>query len=45
MSAFLMNAAEMIPQDQVLDSLRIFARDVMPKFEGANARANATAKA
>jgi alkanesulfonate monooxygenase SsuD/methylene tetrahydromethanopterin reductase-like flavin-dependent oxidoreductase (luciferase family) len=29
---FLLNASELIPQDQVLDSLRLFAREVMPAF-------------
>jgi alkanesulfonate monooxygenase SsuD/methylene tetrahydromethanopterin reductase-like flavin-dependent oxidoreductase (luciferase family) len=29
---FLLNAAETIPQQQVLDSLRLFAREVMPHF-------------
>ena len=29
---FLLNAAEIIPQAQVLDSLRLFAREVMPAF-------------
>ena len=29
---FLLNAMEMVPQEQVLDSLRLFAREVMPKF-------------
>jgi len=29
---FLLNAAEVLPQDQVLDSLRLFAREVMPAF-------------
>lgn len=30
---FLLNASELIPQQQVLDSLRLFAREVMPAFE------------
>ena len=30
---FLLNAAELIPQDQVLESLRLFAREVMPAFQ------------
>ena len=29
---FLLNANETVPQHQVLDSLRLFAREVMPKF-------------
>ena len=29
---FLLNAVEVLPQDQVLDSLRLFAREVMPAF-------------
>ena len=29
---FLLNAMEMLPQEQVLDSMRLFAREVMPKF-------------
>ena len=29
---FLLNAAETIPQEQVLESLRLFAREVMPHF-------------
>jgi len=33
---FLLNASELIPQDQVLESLRLFGREVMPHFtEGA----------
>ena len=35
---FLLNALETIPQEQVLDSLRLFAREVMPHFAGAQAR-------
>jgi alkanesulfonate monooxygenase SsuD/methylene tetrahydromethanopterin reductase-like flavin-dependent oxidoreductase (luciferase family) len=34
---FLLNAMEIIPQDQVLESLRLFAREVMPAFAGAKA--------
>ena len=30
--AFLLNAAEVIPQEKVLKSLRLFAEQVMPKF-------------
>jgi alkanesulfonate monooxygenase SsuD/methylene tetrahydromethanopterin reductase-like flavin-dependent oxidoreductase (luciferase family) len=29
---FLVNAMEVVPQHQVLDSMRLFAREVMPKF-------------
>ena len=29
---FILNANEQIPQDQVLESLRLFGRDVMPAF-------------
>jgi alkanesulfonate monooxygenase SsuD/methylene tetrahydromethanopterin reductase-like flavin-dependent oxidoreductase (luciferase family) len=29
---FLLNAMELIPQQQVLESMRLFAREVMPKF-------------
>ena len=29
---FLLNAAETVPQQEVLDSLRLFAKEVMPKF-------------
>ena len=29
---FLLNANETVPQEQVLDSLRLFAREVMPAF-------------
>jgi hypothetical protein len=28
----VLNAAEMVSQEQVLDSLRLFAREVMPQF-------------
>ncbi|MFQ5666686.1 MAG: LLM class flavin-dependent oxidoreductase [Candidatus Binatia bacterium] len=31
---FLLNAAEVLAQDEVLDSLRLFAREVMPAFDG-----------
>ncbi len=30
---FLINSKQTIPQEQVLDSLRLFAREVMPKFK------------
>jgi alkanesulfonate monooxygenase SsuD/methylene tetrahydromethanopterin reductase-like flavin-dependent oxidoreductase (luciferase family) len=29
---FILNAAEIVPQEQVLESLRVFAREVMPAF-------------
>ena len=29
---FLQNAVEVLPQEQVLDSMRLFAREVMPAF-------------
>lgn len=29
---FLLNAMEMVPQAQVLDSMRLFAKEVLPKF-------------
>jgi alkanesulfonate monooxygenase SsuD/methylene tetrahydromethanopterin reductase-like flavin-dependent oxidoreductase (luciferase family) len=32
---FLLNAMETIPQAEVLDSLRLFAREVMPAFAGS----------
>ncbi len=32
---FLLNAMEMVPQEQVLESMRLFAREVMPKFRTA----------
>ena len=34
--AFLLNASELIPQDKVLDSLRLFAREVMPAFRSVD---------
>ena len=34
---FLLNAAEVIPQQQVLDSLRLFAKEVMPHFQDDSA--------
>ena len=34
---FLLNAVEVIPQEKVLASLRLFAREVMPKFRGKGA--------
>jgi len=38
---FLLNAAENIPQEQVLNSLRLFANEVMPAFAGSQAPAAA----
>ena len=32
---FILNAGETLTQDQVLDSLRLFACEVMPRFERA----------
>jgi hypothetical protein len=29
---FLLNAVEVVPQEQVLASMRLFAREVMPRF-------------
>jgi hypothetical protein len=34
---FLLNAMEVVPQQEVLDSLRLFAKEVMPKFAGSAA--------
>ncbi|MCU1376209.1 MAG: monooxygenase [Actinomycetia bacterium] len=33
---FLVNALEVLPQDQVLESMRLFAAEVMPRFQGSN---------
>ena len=30
---FILNASEIVPQEQVLESLRVFGREVMPAFE------------
>ncbi len=35
---FLVNACEVLPQEQVLESLRLFAREVMPAFERGKTR-------
>ena len=40
---FVLNAAEVIPQDKVLDSLRLFAAEVMPHFEDKSSGATAAA--
>ena len=36
---FLLNAMETVPQQEVLDSMRLFAKEVMPKFTGKAAAA------
>jgi alkanesulfonate monooxygenase SsuD/methylene tetrahydromethanopterin reductase-like flavin-dependent oxidoreductase (luciferase family) len=43
---FLLQAAEIIPQQQVLDSLRLFAEEVMPHFadDGAETRSGDVAQ-
>jgi alkanesulfonate monooxygenase SsuD/methylene tetrahydromethanopterin reductase-like flavin-dependent oxidoreductase (luciferase family) len=33
---FLLNTADVVPQEQVLDSLRLFAAEVMPRFAGGS---------
>ncbi|MGH7841596.1 MAG: LLM class flavin-dependent oxidoreductase [Candidatus Binataceae bacterium] len=38
---FLINALETVPQEQVLNSLRVFARHVMPHFQDSSAQAAA----
>src|ERR1700689_2699456 len=40
---FLLNALETVPQQKVLDSLRLFAKEVMPHFQGASDTASAAA--
>jgi len=42
---FLLNALETVPQDQVLDSLRLFAKEVMPHFEKKPSQAETAAAA
>ena len=42
---FLLNALETIPQEQVLASLRLFAKEVMPHFEKKEGAKNETAAA
>lgn len=42
---FLLNALETVPQDQVLNSLRLFAKEVMPHFEKKSSQAEAAAAA
>jgi alkanesulfonate monooxygenase SsuD/methylene tetrahydromethanopterin reductase-like flavin-dependent oxidoreductase (luciferase family) len=34
---FLLNAMETVPQQEVLDSMRLFAKEVMPRFAGTGA--------
>ena len=34
---FLVNACEVLPQEQVLESMRLFAREVMPAFRRSRA--------
>lgn len=41
---FMINSHNVIPQEEVLESLRLFAREVMPHFDPV-ARAKATASA
>jgi hypothetical protein len=36
---FMLNAAEILPQEQVLESLRLFAKEVMPAFPKPGAEA------
>jgi hypothetical protein len=38
---FLLNALETVPQEQVLNSLRTFAKHVMPHFQDASTQAAA----
>jgi alkanesulfonate monooxygenase SsuD/methylene tetrahydromethanopterin reductase-like flavin-dependent oxidoreductase (luciferase family) len=38
---FLLNALETVPQEQVLNSLRTFAKHVMPHFQDASTHAAA----
>src|SRR5690606_27196124 len=42
---FLLNALETIPQQKVLDSMRLFAREVMPHFRDHRAAGNAAGEA
>ena len=42
---FLLNAMETVPQQQVLNSLRLFAREVMPQFASAASKSPAGAPA
>ena len=40
---FLLNALETVPQEQVLNSLRLFAKEVMPHFQKSGDSATAAA--
>jgi hypothetical protein len=40
---FLVNACEILPQEQVLESLRLFAREVIPAFRESGTDAGASA--
>jgi len=40
---FLLNAVETIPQEEVLASMRLFAKEVMPKFASNKVAAGAAA--
>ena len=42
---FLLNVPEMVPQEDVLASMRLFAREVMPQFQGDQAAEPAGATA
>ena len=39
---FLLNAIETVPQEEVLASMRLFAKEVMPKFADKPAPTSAT---
>jgi hypothetical protein len=39
--SFMLNAAEIIPQEQLLASLRLFAKEVMPAFAESRPQAAA----
>ena len=38
---FILNANEVVPQEEVMASLRLFAQEVMPHFKKADAKAAA----
>ena len=38
---FILNATEVVPQEEVMASLRLFAQEVMPHFKKADAKAAA----
>jgi hypothetical protein len=38
---FLLNALETVPQEQVLNSLRVFAKHVMPHYQDSSTQAAA----